>query len=160
MPTRRGSSPERSGPIFILPREFHVYLWDADNLVQPIATLPWRVGPPVRRRDAFPLVAISPDGKTVAVASNRGMLVKLYSARDGTPLKRTTRFGPGQTKDSSAEDLEIEPQAELTALALGPAQLAGDGGKHAGRRGDSDLEPRLAFVSDQLEPAGAKLSRG
>jgi eukaryotic-like serine/threonine-protein kinase len=109
------------GPDFTPPREFYVYLWDADNLVQPLATLPWRVGPPVRRGDAFPLVAISPDGKTVAVASHRGMLVKLYSARDGAPLKRPIRFGPGQSRDSSVEkDFEIDPQAELTALALGP----------------------------------------
>ena len=108
------------GPDVPPPGEFHVYLWDVDNLVQPIATLRWRVGPPARWWDAFPLVAISPDGKTVAVASNGGRLVKLYSARDGKPLKRTSRFGPGQTKDSSAKDLEIDPQAELTALALGP----------------------------------------
>ena len=47
-------------------------------------------------------------------------LVKLYSARDGAPLKRMNRVGPGQTRDSSGEALEIEPQAELTALALGP----------------------------------------
>jgi WD40 repeat protein len=105
-----------------VPFLFQVVLWDADNLSQPIATLDWRVGPEVtvRRGDAFPLVAISPDGKTVAVAAHRGMLVKLYSARDGTPLKETIRFGPGQPREASANDLEIEPQAELTALALGP----------------------------------------
>jgi WD40 repeat protein len=65
-------------------------------------------------------VAISPDGNTVAVAAHRGMLVKLYSARDGSALKETIRFGPGQPREASANDLEIEPQAELTALALGP----------------------------------------
>src|SRR5262249_41936816 len=49
-----------------------------------------------------------------------GRLVKLSAARDGAPLKETIRFGPGQPREASANDLEIEPQAELTALALGP----------------------------------------
>ncbi len=111
-------------------RDFYVYLWDADNLVRPIASLPWRVGPGPGGR--FPLVALSPDGRTVAVASHRGMLVKLFSARDGTPLKRRVRPGPGQNRDSVLEDLKIEPQAELSALALGPNNSLATAGNTAG----------------------------
>ena len=121
------------GADFPPPREYYVYLWDAENLVRPIATLPWRVGPPVRRGDAYPLVAISPDGRTVAVASHRGMLVKLFSARDGTPLKKRVRSGPGPPRDTgSLIDLEIEPQAELSALALGPNNSLATAGNTAG----------------------------
>lgn len=111
-------------------RDFYVYLWDADNLVQPIASLPCPVGP--GRGGGFPLVALSPDGRTVAVAPPRGMLVKLFSARDGTPLKRRVRPGPGQNRDSTAEDLEIEPQADLSALALGPNNSLATAGNTAG----------------------------
>ena len=120
-PQRGGGGPNRRDPP---PRDFQVVLWDADNFIQPIATLKWRVGPDVTEPrpggTRSRLVATSPDGKTVAVASHRGKLVKLYSARDGAPLKETIRFSPGQTRDASPNDLEIEPQAELTALALGP----------------------------------------
>jgi len=117
------------GPDFPF-REFYVCLWDADNLVRPIASLPWRVGP--GRGGGFPLVALSPDGRTVAVASHRGMLVKLFSARDGTPLRRRMRPGAGQPRDSSGEELEIEPQAELSALALGPNNSLATAGNTAG----------------------------
>ena len=55
------------------PSDFHVYLWDADHLDRPIATLPVaRRADDAGARTSSPLVAISPDGKTVAVASFRG----------------------------------------------------------------------------------------
>jgi WD40 repeat protein len=94
--------------------EFQVYLWDPDHLDRPIASLPWRAG----RRDpgAYPLVAISPDGRTVAVAPVRGMVARLFSAQDGKPLRRN----------------EIEPQAELWALALGPNNTLATAGNTSG----------------------------
>ncbi len=111
--------------------EVHVNLWDPDHLDRPIAKLPWRVGPPVRG-ESYPLVAISPDGKNVAVASHRGMLVKIFSARDGKPLKRRIGAGPGPPRDASIVDLEIEPQAELSALALGPNNSLATAGNTSG----------------------------
>ena len=109
-------------------REIQVYLWDPDHLERPIARLPWRIGPAVRG-EAYPLVAISPDGKNIAVAQHRGLLVKVLSARDGKPLK--TRV-PGQPRDTPGVDLQIEPQAELSALALGPNNSLATAGNTAG----------------------------
>ena len=70
--------------------DFQVYLWNPDGLDRPIAKLPWRVmaedrgaGPPRRgEREPPPLAAISPDGKTVAVAPFRGNISQaLFGAR-------------------------------------------------------------------------------
>jgi eukaryotic-like serine/threonine-protein kinase len=93
---------------------FHVNLWDADHLERPIATLPWRTDG--SRGFSFPLVAISPDARTVAVAAQRGAVVRLYSALDGNPLARG----------------EIEPQAELSAIALGPNNMLATAGNTSG----------------------------
>ncbi len=93
-------------------RDYRVYLWDLDHLDRPIA-LDWRSGSG-RGGGGFPLTAISPDGKTVAVAPFHGMVVKLFSAVDGTKRR------------------EIEPQAELSALALGPNDLLATAGTTAG----------------------------
>jgi serine/threonine protein kinase/WD40 repeat protein len=97
--------------------DHEVNLWDPDHLERPIATLPWRFGTP--RGPGFPpspLVAISPDGKTVAVTAIRGTTVKLFSALDGKPSRRR----------------EIESQTELWALALGPNDLLATAGNTAG----------------------------
>ena len=128
MPPPRDSSTDRSAPISRR-RVSSTFISGMPTISSsPIATLQWRVGTAVRN-PAFPLVAISPDGKTVAVASTGGSLVKLYSARDGAPLKRMVRFGPGEMRE---EDLEVEPQAELTALALGPHNSLATAGNTAG----------------------------
>ena len=92
--------------------------------------LPWRgvpddrLGGPPRRGEPPPLTAISPDGKTVAVAPFRGNIIKLYSAQDGNPLMREDREGP--------KKLEIEAQAELSAIALGPNNVLATAGNTAG----------------------------
>jgi serine/threonine protein kinase/WD40 repeat protein len=93
--------------------DFRVYVWDLDRLDRPIA-LDWQYS--ASPRGGGPLVAISPDGKTVAAAQPRGTTVKMYSAADGQPAKRH----------------EIEPQAELSALALGPNDLLATAGTTAG----------------------------
>ena len=137
-----------------------VYLWDPDHLDRPIATLAWRVGP--GPRGSFPLVAISPDGKTVAVVPDRGTMAKLYSARDGTPLNK--RFGPGagQPRDVWTDDNEIEPQAELLALALGPNNSLATAGNTSGgvavRIWDLDspsFPTSLSSPGSELHPADA-----
>ena len=66
--------------------DLQVNLWDSDQLDRPIAKLAWRVEPMRRGESPPPLVAISPDGKTVAVAPFRGMSVKLYSGA-GTAVR-------------------------------------------------------------------------
>ncbi|MFI5457780.1 MAG: WD40 repeat domain-containing serine/threonine protein kinase [Isosphaerales bacterium] len=88
--------------------EYAVNLWDPDHLDRPIKTLLWRFGPP--------LAAISPDGKTVAVAPFHGTSVRLFAGVDGKPLRRS----------------EIESQTELSALALGPNDLLATAGNTAG----------------------------
>ncbi len=118
------------------PTEFHgkyqVNLWDPDHLEKPIRTLLWladpvprdqRTGPPARSStgsgsspySVWPLVAISPDAKTVAVAPRNGTWVRLFSAEDGLPKRGRSAF--------------ITNQPQLSALALGPnAMLATAGG--------------------------------
>jgi WD40 repeat protein len=106
------------------PPRWELNLWDPEHLERPI-TLPWSKrgpsaarpgGAPPRAMYSFPMAAISPDGKTVAVAPVPGTRVKLFSAADGSPLKRD----------------EIETQTELSALALGPSDLLATAGNTAG----------------------------
>ncbi len=118
------------------PTEFHgkyqVNLWDPDHLDAPIRPLLWlpdpsprdqRTGPSPRTGagsgaspySVWPLVAISPDAKTVAVAPRNGTWVRLFSAEDGMPKRGRSAF--------------IMNQPQLSALALGPnAMLATAGG--------------------------------
>jgi eukaryotic-like serine/threonine-protein kinase len=101
------------------PDAFQVNLWDpADHLDQPIARLQWtRPGPGGRPGwPPWPLVAISPDGKTVAVAAMRGKFVRLFSGVDGRKTERD----------------EIDTQTELGALALGPNDLLATAGTTSG----------------------------
>ena len=91
-----------------------VNLWDADHLERPIASLPWRTDD--TREMSFPLVSISPDSRTVAVAAFRRAVVRLYSAQDGSPLPRSA----------------IEPQADLSAIALGPNNMLATAGNTSG----------------------------
>ncbi len=83
---------------------FQVVIWDLDHLDRPLATprAPWlRTG--ADSRPIFPLVALSPDGKTLALALSRGNSVSIYSTQDGSPIR-----GP------------IRIPSEVMALALGP----------------------------------------
>ena len=98
------------------PAMFVVCLWDTDHFDRPITSLDWRTE---AMRDGFPpypLVAISPDARTVAVAASGRTVVKLYSAQDGKPLERS----------------EIQPQAELSAIALGPNNMLATAGNTSG----------------------------
>jgi serine/threonine protein kinase/WD40 repeat protein len=107
-----------------VPFRYQVNLWDPEHLDQPIAALHWRSDPSPRPSDAppaprrsdpprpvFPLVAMSPDGNTVAVAPllpwQLDTKVKLFSGSDG------------RTSDRD----EIQTQLSLSALALGPNDL-------------------------------------
>jgi len=96
--------------------DYEVNLWDADHLDRPIKTLPWRNPSSPVRGPSHPLVAISPDGTTVAVAAVLGTNVKLFSAVNGEPLPMD----------------EIESQTELSALALGPNDLLATAGNTDG----------------------------
>jgi serine/threonine protein kinase/WD40 repeat protein len=99
--------------------EFQVNLWDPEHLDKPIRKLEWqsaRPGPPGRPGRNWPLVAISPDGKTVAVGGSRGRLVRLFSGIDGSPKERD----------------EVDTQTELGALALGPNELLATAGTTSG----------------------------
>ncbi len=92
------------------PFDFRVNLWNPEPDVQfgrlgkPIATLA-QIRIDASERGVFPLVAITPDGKTVATARTRQTTVALWSTEDGHSL--------GQ----------LDATAELTALALGPDGL-------------------------------------
>jgi serine/threonine protein kinase/WD40 repeat protein len=91
--------------------EYQVNLWDLDHLDKPIRKLEWSSG-----RPNWPLVAISPDGKTVAVAGWRGKFVRLFSGVDGRNTERS----------------EVDTQTELGALALGPDDLLATAGTTSG----------------------------
>ncbi len=128
---------------------YHVNLWDLDHLDQPVARLSWsRPGP--SPRPGYPLVAISPDGKIVAVAALLGTRVRLFSGVDGASLRSDDR--PPQQRWG-----EIETQTELGALAIGPNALLATSGRSTGGTGggtvrlwDLDTEKPLA----NLPPSG------
>ncbi|WP_020466653.1 WD40 repeat domain-containing serine/threonine protein kinase, partial [Singulisphaera acidiphila] len=88
-----------------MPRlEFQIRLYDLSSIGKPIATLAsWKASFPPRDDS---LIAISPDGETIATSRSRETTVSLWSADNGTAL--------GEPFDA---------QAELTALALGPDGL-------------------------------------
>ncbi|SIO29425.1 WD domain-containing protein, G-beta repeat-containing protein [Singulisphaera sp. GP187] len=88
-----------------MPRmEFQIRLYDLNAIGQPIATLArWKASFPPRDDS---LIAIAPDGETIATARSRETTVSLWSAEDGLALGEP-----------------FEAQAELTALALGPDGL-------------------------------------
>jgi serine/threonine protein kinase/WD40 repeat protein len=94
----RGQGPPAPQPVF----EYRVSLWDARS--------PFKTGQPIATLDQFkseasgmdvPLVAVAPEGRTIAMARMRGQTVSLRSCTDGKPIDA------------------IETQGELSALALG-----------------------------------------
>jgi len=123
--------------------EYVVNLWDLDHLDKPKATLPWgwpstpsrpRPGSPPRpapspRSVWPPLVAMSPDGKTVAVAPWHGTWVRLFSAQDGN----RTGF--------------IVDTQELLALALGPNALLATAGGGTVRLYDLDTRKLVTSLT-------------
>ncbi len=132
------------------PSEFHgryqVNLWDPDRLDAPIRELNWlpnlrdqrpgSPGPPPRSSGGsgsgpqsaspsiWPLVAISPDGKTVAVAPRGGTWVRIFSGEDGMPRQRRSAFIPNQPT--------------LSAIALGPNSMLATAGRGTVRIYDLD----------------------
>ncbi len=90
-----------------------VTLWDLDRPEQPIAILE---PPPLEETGrTFPLVAIAPDGETVAAAWFRASTVGLWSTADGTPQEN------------------LDATTSITALALGPDEVLATGGSGAVR---------------------------
>jgi serine/threonine protein kinase/WD40 repeat protein len=86
------------------PDGFRVCLWDPTQPDCPIATLAASLPDDPELPLHFPpLVAIDPEGETVAVAWRVQSMVTLWSARDGKALEPP-----------------IDTQLELSALALGP----------------------------------------
>lgn len=103
-----------------------VTLWDPDHPSQPLATLE---PPPFEETGrTFPLVAIAPDGDTVAVCWFRSSTVGLWSADDGTPQEN------------------LDATTSITALALGPDDVlatAGSGAIRLWRLSDRTALPSL-----------------
>ena len=97
-----------SGDPFMSSSELQVNLWDPDQLDRPKKRLQWGGGGPPGRPQ-IPLVTISPDGKTVAVASTRGKFLRLFSAEDGSPINI-------RNEGRSQERNQIDTQTELSAL--------------------------------------------
>ncbi len=118
--------------------DFQVNLWDPEHLERPIKKLQWtRPGQPGRwTPPQFPLVSISPDGRTLAVAAFRRNFVRLFSALDGEPRRRSEGRNdarmPGRTDGRSEERTEIDTQTELSAVALGPNDSLATAGTTAG----------------------------
>ena len=112
-PAREPRPTPRSMPVGPPPKdEIEVILWDLNRIEEPVATLDRIKLEPLRR----PLAAFSPDGKTVAIASNKGstatvapttFTVALHSAWDGQST--------GQIIDTQAE--------MLSSLALGASNV-------------------------------------
>ena len=103
--------------------DFQVNLWDPDQLDRPKKRLQWQYpsdGTPRR-----PLIAISPDGKTVAVGGSRGKFLRLFAAADGSPLAIRN---DGRPQDRN----QIDTQTELSALTLGANDTLATAGTTAG----------------------------
>ena len=104
---------------------YQVNLWDPDRLDAAAREAPLDAARPPGRPAGrqFPLVAISPDGKTVAVAAIRGKFVKLFSALTASRSRgREPKRRRGTREESTAgrDEIDIDTQTELSALALGP----------------------------------------
>jgi WD40 repeat protein len=119
------------------PNDFQVNLWDPDHLDRPVAKLQW-TRPGLSGRPQFPLVAISLDGSTVAVAANR-RYVRLFSSADGRQLIRAGGRADGRPpgrnegrNEARSEPLEIDTQTDLSALTLGPNDTLATAGTAAG----------------------------
>ena len=104
--------------------DLQVNLWDPDQLDRPKRRLYWNDGPP-----RLPLIAISPDGKTVAIGGFRSKFLKLFSAADGLPLNIRN---DGRPSDRNQERNQIDTQTELSALILGPNDTLATAGTTAG----------------------------
>ena len=98
--------------------DFQVNLWDPDQLDRPKKRLQWAVDGP-SRRPPIPLIAISPDGKIVAVGGHRGKFLRLFSGADGSPLN-IRNDGRPQERNQERNQNQIDTQTELSALVLGP----------------------------------------
>jgi serine/threonine protein kinase/WD40 repeat protein len=112
--------------------EFEVNLWDLDRRDGPIASLPWSRPPdppnrspraPVARRPAWPLVAISPDGKMVAVCPWGSTWIRLFS-EDGKDLLPRPMIMAG---------------IETAAIALGSSGLLATAGVSTGTAGGNTV---------------------
>lgn len=96
-----------------LRRGLEVNLWNPDKPAVPLRTLIHLPARPEPARPIWPIVALSPDGATIATALSRETAVALWSGKDGASLG------------------SIETNSELTALALGlDKQLATAGSGH------------------------------
>jgi serine/threonine protein kinase/WD40 repeat protein len=104
---RRG---ERGGPRFIPAR---VTLWDPGRAEGPIATL---LEPkPGDDQPTFPLLAIAPDGDTIATAWWQGPSAFLWSGADGVSL--------GEIDVGSARALALGPYGQLAVAGVSAVQL-------------------------------------
>lgn len=111
----------------LMPHEFVVNLWDPDHLDERPIRLQW-TRPGRQGMPPFPpLVAISPDGTTVAVAANRTTYVRLFSGLDGKIIGRPEGRSDGRPvgrpdgrNEGRVERNDIDTQTQLSALALGP----------------------------------------
>jgi eukaryotic-like serine/threonine-protein kinase len=169
---------EMTFPDTSMPVEYQVLLWNLEHLDQPIATLrpSPRPGPdrggnrdrtaPPPRLTSPPLVAISPDGRIVAVSAVRETVVWLFSGEDGRganggrferPSPRDDRSPPREDRTPSREDRTpsrddrnlspVATQTELRALALGPNSLLATAGGGTVRLFDLDTRKTVANLA-------------
>ena len=87
-----------------------------------------RCGAALARPDRPPLVALSPDGRTIAIAPSNGTWVRLFSIQEAGIRPRL-----------------IDTQTELSALALGPNALMAVAGGGQVRLYDTDR--RVPYVT-------------
>ncbi len=105
--------------------DFRVRLWDPEHPDRPPTELQWTGQAPPGRPPGWqqiPLVAISPDGKTIAVATWQDKFVKLFSAMDGRRLDGNGRPvpNPREGRNERRFQFQIDTQTQLSALSLGP----------------------------------------
>lgn len=93
---------------------FQVSLWDLDRLDAPIAKIPVPRGPRGGRLEP-PLVALGPEGRTLALGQRGDPSVGLLSAVDGKPL--------------SSSHQRIDSKIDPLSIALGPNSILAVAGR-------------------------------
>jgi serine/threonine protein kinase/WD40 repeat protein len=110
-PPGRGERRAGPGPRFGPPK-IAVTLWDPDRPDGPIATLDPKPGDGL---PTFPLLAIAPDGETIATAWWQGTTVSLWAGSDGHSLD--------EIDAGAIRTLALGPYGQLAVAGVGAVRL-------------------------------------
>ena len=111
------STLEGFPPPDFTPYDYQVNLWDPDHLDRPRGQTSMDETRAPGPHPQFPLVAISPDGKTVAVAATSRQVCQAFLRRGRPPALEESE---GETKADRLAGTTAEMMASLNRLRLIP----------------------------------------